>query len=186
MKIQSRLERLQTIIGYDSMIVGRVMQGWQPYFINFMFNNIPGKQSTKLEVMQDNVARVFATLVTHVVRKPNAPLWKAYRPILIGSPDLPVVKTKKVSAYERVVNEGWHFNACLLLPPQEKCRLRMRLGDHFRQNRNLYCVADHPLARIDVTPMDFPAIADYTLKHYKRGNVSSDDILILPRHGSEL
>jgi hypothetical protein len=186
MNDQSRLERLQTIIGYDSMIVDRTIHGWQPYFINFMFNNIPGKKSTKLQVMEDNVVRVYSTLVTHVVRKPNAPLWKAFRPIFIGAPDLPVVKSRKVSAYDRVVNEGWHFNGCLLLPPQEKCRLRVRLDDHFRTNRRLYCTPEHPLGRIHVTPMSFPAIAGYVLKQHSRGNVSSDDILILPRSTSEV
>jgi hypothetical protein len=186
MNDQPRLERLQTILGYDSMIVDRVLHGWQPYFINFMFNSISGKQSTKLRVMEDNVVRIYSILVTHVVRKPNAPVWEEYRPKFVGCPDLPVVKTKKVSAYDRVVNEGWHFNGCLLLPPQEKCRLRVRLDDHFRTHRRLYCNPNHPLVRIHVTPMNFPAISDYVLKQYSRGNVSSDDILILPRSVSEV
>jgi hypothetical protein len=186
MSDQSSFRRLQTIVAYDAMIIDRVINKWQPYFINFMFNNIRGNKTKKLERMEDEVVRVYSTLVPWVVRKPKAPSWKMYKPILIGSPDLPVIKMEKASAWNLVVNDGWHFNACLLLPPENKCRLRGDLRDHFRQNRDLYYKAGHPLARIYAMQLDYPAIADYTLKHYKRGNVSSDNILVLPRHESEL
>jgi hypothetical protein len=186
MSNQSSLQRLQTIVAYDAMIIDRVINKWQPYFINFMFNDIPGKKTTKLRIMEDEVERVYSTLLTSVVRKPNVPSWKMYKPILIGSPDLPVIKTKKAPAWNLVVNDGWHFNACFLLPPEDECRLRGDLRDHFRQNRSHYFLAGHPLARIYTMQLDYPAIADYTLKHFKRGNLSSDNILVLPRHESEL
>jgi hypothetical protein len=179
------LKRVQLIVSYDAMIIGKVIEGWQPYFVNFMFEQIPGRKSTKLKIMEDEVVRVYSTLVTHVVRKPHAPSWNAYTPLFIGCPDAPVAKREKDLVRNVTVNDGWHFNGCLLLPPEMRCRLKGHLDDHFRENQNFYYKEGYPLDRVHVTRMSSATIADYTLKHFKRGNVVSDDILLLPRSSSE-
>lgn len=181
----SYLQRLQLVVSYDSMIIGRVMEGWQPYFVNFMFNQIPGRKRTKIKVMTDEVMRVYSTLVTHVVRKPQSPSHLQKLPLFIGCPDAPVAKGEKELVRNVIVNDGWHFNGCLLLPPVEKCRLKGHLNIHFMRNQQFYYQDGYPLDRIHATAMDRYSIADYTLKHFKRGNVSNDDILILPRARSE-
>ena len=181
-----RQSRIQVIAAYDQWILDRVTRGWQPHFVNFMFREITGSRAKKIRIMEDEVGRVYETLVTNVVRHPNRQSWKEYKPLLIGSPDLPVIKMEKKSAWHLIVNNGWHFNACLLLPPFEKCRLRTSLGDHFRQSKSWYIWPKRHLIRIDVTELSFPAIADYVFKHFKRGNVGSNEILILPRTITEL
>lgn len=186
MEIQAPLRRPQTINAYNAMIIDRAMRGWQPYFANFMFDHIPGKKRTKFEIMEGEVERVYATLITHVVRRPNAPSQMEYRPVFVGCPDAPVAKSNKPSIRVHLANDGWHFNGCLLLPPPDKCRMKGHLDEHFRQHKDHYYIPDRPLNCVHVTRMSSPAIADYTFKHYKRGNVASGDILLLPRSRDEI
>src|ERR1700685_522208 len=103
-------QRKQLIAAYDEMIQQRIDKGWQPYFLNFMFNRIPGKPVTKKHIMEGEVERVHSTLVTFVVRKPHSPSWIQYVPIFVGCPDLPVAKWEKELVRNVVVNDGWHYN----------------------------------------------------------------------------
>jgi hypothetical protein len=178
--------RLQIVSGFDSWAREYVVAGWQPYFLNFMFKNIPGRSATKIRVMADEVSRVYSTLLPNVVRRPTAPAWKQYCPRFIGCPDLPVGKHDKDLVRNLNVNGGLHFNGCLLLPPTEKCRLGTSLRRHFDRFQERYYRDDCPLDRIHVTYIKHDTMIDYALKHFKRGNVSYDDFLILPRTVSEL
>jgi hypothetical protein len=177
--------RLNSIQGFDQMVHERIALHWQPYFLNFMFNQIPGKHSTKKQIMADEVCRVYETLITNIVRKPTSPSWKQYCPIFIGCPDLPVAKSDRELVRNLNVNDGLHFNGCLLLPPEKKCRLKGRLDDHFRRHQELYYRDGYSLDRLHATNIHEGSMVDYALKHFKRGNVSYDDILILPRVRSE-
>src|ERR1700688_5280105 len=116
-----------------------------------MFNKIPGKHSTKKQIMADEVYRVYETLITNVVRKPKSPSWKQYCPFFIGSPDLPVAKSDKELVRNLNVNGGLHFNGCLLLPPKGRRRLRGHLDDHFRNNQERYYRDEYPLDRLHAT-----------------------------------
>jgi hypothetical protein len=180
------LQKVAYIISYDAMIVDRVTRGWQPYFLNFMFRIMPRKLPVKKRIMTDEVQRAYSILTTNVVRKPKSPSWNAWLPFFLGCPDLPVAKNKKVSPWEPVINDGWHFNGCLILPPPDRCRIRGQLQLHFNELKKAYCPRDRKLHRIYAEPLATPMVADYTLKQYKRGNVAFDDILILPRSRSEI
>jgi hypothetical protein len=178
-------ERKQFVLAYDEMIQQRIDDGWRPYFISFMFNKLPGKLVTKKGIMEAEVERVYSKLVNYVVRRPHSPSWKQYNPIFVGCPDLPVAKWEKELVRNVTVNDGWHYNGCLLLPPVEKCRLKKPLDHHFRHHQDRYYQDEYPLDRIHAELIKEGTMADYMLKHFKRGNVSADDILILPRVGSE-
>jgi hypothetical protein len=39
-------QRKQLVVAYDEMIQQKIDEGWQPHFISFMFNKIPGKPAT--------------------------------------------------------------------------------------------------------------------------------------------
>jgi hypothetical protein len=179
-------ERKQLIISYEEMIQQRIDEGWQPYFISFMFDRIPGKPVTKKRIMEAEIERVYSKLINYAVRKTHSPSWKQYNPVFVGCPDLPVAKWEKELVRNVVVNDGWHYNGCLLLPPAEKCRLPGHLDDHFRHHQRRYYRDEYPLDRLHVTKIQEGTMAGYILKHFMRGNVSADDILILPRVGSEL
>jgi hypothetical protein len=179
-------KRLQFILSYDQMVRERIAGSWQPYFMTFMFNHIPGKQGTKKRIMTDEVSRVYQTLLPNIVRKPTSSSWKQYCPFFVGCPDLPVSKNEKELVRNLQVNEGLHFNGCLLLPPAEKCRLQEPLDKHFEKHQEQYYWDGHSLARLHATYIHDGSMIDYALKHFKRGNVAYDDILILPRTPSEL
>lgn len=179
-------ERREIISGYDRMVHDRISVSWQPHFLNFMFTRIPGHRSTRVQIMSDEVTRVYETLLTSVVRKPTSPSWKEYCPVFIGCPDLPVAKHDKELVRNLNVNGGLHFNGCLLLPPLDKCRLGMSLKKHFERYQERYYRDGFPLDRIHVKYISDGTMIDYAFKHLKRGTVSHDDILILPRAVSEL
>jgi hypothetical protein len=184
----SREQREEYIAGYQAIIqenrFGRVS-----HYFSFMFHSIPGSWTTKIEAMKRDVARVHDLLMRHTVRKPNSPNWKASRPILIGCPDLPVVKQDRQQIRNFMVNDGLHFNAISLTPalygPRQPAmhlylpwsRIGVPLEQHFREKQSMY-QTEH-LYRIHVTPIVEGDMSDYTLKAFKNGRITADEITIL-------
>jgi len=169
------------------MILGSMSRGWQPYYLNFMFRHICGKPGRKKQAMVDEVIRFYSALVPYVVRKPRSPSWVGFLPQFVGCPDLPVAKSdaRRLSS-ETNVNDGWHFNGVLLLPPSDKCRLKRPLLEHIDEHAEAYIRPDCPLSRIHITTITRGYLADYVFKHFLRGSFGCDDILILPRATSEM
>jgi hypothetical protein len=188
-KWQSFPEEL--IAGYDQFLRENT-HGRDTYFINFMFNPLPGRTQSKIEQMRQEVSRVHDILTRHIVRKPNSRIWAHLRPIFIGCPDLPVAKNHRTERLKDVkINDGLHFNVNALVPSypcvlhpgmnqhrlvQKQSRLRVPLDEHFAQNERLYLT--DKLRTIHLTPITQGTMADYTLKNVKKGRVDPDDILI--------
>jgi hypothetical protein len=99
-------------------------------------------------------------------------------------PDLPVFKWAKKSLRDVTINNGLHYSGIALTPPVS--RFATSLDTHFEQCQQEYLT--EKLARIDVKAItwnpDF--VTDYVTKSFKRGRVSDEDIIILPRAVSEL
>src|SRR4051794_36538642 len=113
-KWQSSPEEL--IAGYDQLLREKT-QGRDAYFINFMFNPLPGRTQSKIEQMKQEVSRVYDILTRHIVRKPKSENWAHLRPIFIGCPDLPVAKRHRSERLKDVkINEGLHINVNALTP----------------------------------------------------------------------
>jgi hypothetical protein len=185
----TREQREQYIAGYSAMIEENRF-GREPHYINFMFHSIPGSRETKLEVMRRDFIRAHDLLMRSIVRKPDSVNWQASRPIFIGCPDLPVVKRQKQHIRNFMVNHGLHFNAVSLTPPPSsgdvqplthlflpKSRLKISLEEHFRREQQMY-QTEH-LYRIHVEPIVDGTMMDYTLKTFKNGYVTPDQILVL-------
>jgi hypothetical protein len=182
MKELAYLKRLQLITSFNSMILDRVIRGWQPYFLTYVFRHIPGSPAYRKRVMTSEVCRVYSQLLTRIIRDPTAPKYQQLLPYLMASPDLPVPKTgTKARLKELTVNGGLHYHGVLVLPPEDKCRLGRELIVHLHEKKSFYCPPDYPLLRIDARSMSTPMLAEYTLKQIKRGKMDYDDILILPR-----
>jgi hypothetical protein len=99
-------------------------------------------------------------------------------------PDLPVYKRKKRSLNDVSINDGLHYGGIALTPPIS--RFRSPLDTYFEENQKKY--VNRRLARIHVEPIisnDW-YVTDYVAKSIKRGTVSEDDIVILPRTPSEM
>jgi hypothetical protein len=99
---------------------------------------------------------------------------------MILFPDMPVYRHEKKSIRDISVNDGLHYGGLALIPPVS--RFRSTLDTRFAEGIN------EKVARIHVTPItDNPGfVVDYAAKSFKRGWVSEEDILILPRAISEL
>src|SRR5882762_4643804 len=92
--------RQMNIDGYSTWTRMLVKAGWTPYFVNFMFETLPGRQFQRRELMVDEICRVYSTLVTNDVRRPRSPAWNAWLPRFFGCFDFPVYKNEKVSLRE--------------------------------------------------------------------------------------
>ena len=159
--------RLVIVQAFEHMVAARIAEGWIAYYVNFMFYQLPEKKVIKFAIMADHVTRVYQTLLTCVVRRPTSKRWSRWNPILIGCPDNQVAKRNHKADIAHV-NDGWHFNAVILLPPDGHSRFREHLQNHFVANRDRYCRRGDALERIHVTPVTYDTMVDYALKQFKR------------------
>jgi hypothetical protein len=178
--------RNQLIRGYGTMVRQRVDVGRKPYLLTFMFTSLPGSPAAIVGQMRAEATRVFTTLITRVARRPTSPASVDLLPVMIAAPDMPVPKIVKPAADATSLNAGLHMHGLLLMPPRS--RLKVGADEHFRDHQGLYCGDRSRLDRIDVRPITHTPelVVDYLLKSVRRGRVSYDDILILPRAVAEL
>ena len=82
------------------------------------------------------------------------------------------------------INNGLHFGGIALTPPVS--RFQSTLDAHFDQDQDKY--VNEKLARIYVEPITWDPgyVTDYAAKSFKRGRVSDEDIVVLPKTLSEL
>ena len=186
-------EREQLVQAYSRLIREKMDEGRDAYFVNLMFNQLPGSSLTRTEIMTQEVGRVHSILMHHIVRRPQAEKWAHLRPIFIGSHDLPVFKWDRRQLHRLdVVNDGLHFNVVALVPPPNPrifpdwvqfqmwgplSRQKVPLNQHFHQKSKFYL--NDRLARIHATPVTRGTMADYTLKAFKNGRMDSDSVLVL-------
>lgn len=174
--------RLLTIEGYSLWTKSLIARGWSAYFVNFMFEHLPKRPSVFGDPMEDEASRVYATLVTRVAREPRKAIGRL--PIFWGCPDFPVWKWEKVSRRYSNVNGGRHYNGLYFIPPAS--RLQCSLDAHFDEEPDRYVGQGRPLQRLHTTPMTHGDMTDYALKAFKSGQVSYDNVLVMPRAQSEL
>ncbi|MBJ7402198.1 MAG: hypothetical protein JHD07_02405 [Bradyrhizobium sp.] len=189
--MSGRHEREQIVAGYDQMIEEYILHGYQPFFLNFMFNHIKASDLQRREIMTSAVTRVHDILCRHTVRKPNSEEWSYLRPIFIGCHDLPVWKHEKTTIRESLINYGLHFNAIALTRPParsdmhrkvqemlwgKQSRLTVPLDEHFRTKACFY--HNDVLSRIHATPITRGTMADYALKTFKHGRVGPDSVQV--------
>ena len=148
---QESISHTDLISGYTDLVEQRVQDGWQPYLITFMFKRLPGNKSSVIKQMRDEIERVYATLVTRVVRKPRSPKSADRLPVLIGFADLPVPKREKEAAQ----GDRAERRAAL---PRHPVDARAVLGYgralpfHFMKYRRLYVGHGSRLDRLHAAP----------------------------------
>jgi len=187
----NQISKENIVLGYSKIIQEHIDPGWDPFYLNFMFNHIPGSQITKMEVMRQQVTRVHDILTRHTVKQREATAWRHLRPIFIGCHDLPVWKHDKELVRNLIVNDGLHFNAIALTPKPARSdmptkmqyllwgrqsRLTVPLNEHLLRKQRFY--QNDVLSRIHATPIVATPerITDYMLKTFKHGRVGSDSV----------
>ena len=174
---------------YSDWIHSHMDDGWEAFFLTFMFCQLPGPAATKIAIMHNEIVRVYATLATRVVRKPSSPRWSQYLPKGIFVPDRPVYKRRKSPLRDVSVNNGLHMHGIMVARRRIGSvtpRLRERLDHHFIRNRHLY--ANDRLLHIHIEPITHRPgyVTGYAMKAVKRQAFNFDHVLILPRALSEL
>jgi hypothetical protein len=176
-----------TIIdAYGSWATEYINRGWNGYLITFMFNPLRGSAQGIARQMEKEVERVYATMVTRVVRKPLSDTYQDSLPRWFVCPDYPVPKYAKQDLATVAINNGRHMHATGLIPPVS--RMKEPLNTHFLRNQDLYVRSDCKLMSVSAIPIEDTAdyVTGYGMKSLARRRVDFDQILILPRSRSEL
>ncbi len=174
------------IDAYGEMVEDYLRQRWDGYFLSFMFNQFRGSGDGLLRQMEREVERVYATLVTRVVRDPTHPKNQAFLPRWIICPDLPVPKRTKMSLQDVTFNDGFHTQGTGLHPPVS--RLRTSLDLHFLEYQDRYVKAGGALRSVTATPITRTPkkVVGYGFKAVPRRRATFHDFLILPRALNEV
>jgi len=135
--------------------------------------------------MRQELERIYATMVTRLVRKPRSPAAQELLPRWICFPDRPVPKSTRESLDRIAPNEGVHFHAIAVFHPGSRIKA---VAKHVREYQGLYLgdagkVSGVHAKRVRKTPNK---AANYALKSYSRRRYDSDDFVLFPRSVSEL
>jgi hypothetical protein len=179
------MSRMDSIIaGYQQWIDRLLAEDRQVWFFSLMFRELRVSDAQAMDIMQQNVERMYRILLTRIVRKPRGE-HRDIMPVLIGLPDRPVAKrrpTQKLA--ELLPNNGLHYHFLYGLPASSH-RLQGRFRSLVNDLHQQLCGND--IEDLDVRRYKPPApgqaasrIADYTLKQMKREPAMADQVLILP------
>jgi hypothetical protein len=177
--------REELLEAYGTWIKDHVRQGWDPYFLSFMFHQLPGSRRAQIQQMHEEITIFYRKLITHVERDPRLNKNAHKLPRGVFFPDVPAYTRQKQRLRAVTVNDGLHMHGVVVIP--KKSRLKVSLGEHVQEYwRKLY--RTEKMYRIDVVPMDARIVytTDYAGKALKKPRFDQDDILILPKRTGEL
>jgi hypothetical protein len=157
---------------------------WEAYFMTFKFRHIPGSDQEKTRQMHKDIGIFYGKLASWVVRDPKSPKCAHLLPRAVFFPDVPCSTRLKQGLREVTINDGIHFHGIILVPT--KSRLKVPFLQHLRDKRKSY--GRKYILGIHAEPNrdHHRFVADYAGKGIKRGRVSYDDVLVLPKTGAEL
>lgn len=186
MRFNRRQEAQLYIKGCIQWMQDQVSEGWDPYYVNFMFQPLPGSLPTIIAQMHSGIqAGFYSRFWSEFTRNSRSPSQQHRLPKLWLFPDRPgPKKQKKLSAeFFRGNDGGLHFNGPLLIPP--KSRFQGCPIQHIEANQSKYL--RHGLCRIDLEPVyNIAGMVDYAAKTVKWGRANIEDCLYLPAPLSEL
>ena len=174
------------IDAYAEMISQKHKEGWRLYLFGFLFRPLPGTPEHRLATMEKELMRIYAAMVTRIVRRPRSLSAQKDMPRWIAFPDFPVPKnSKKDDIVDLIPNDGLHMHAIVAIPPTSRTPNILR---HIRQYQWLYLGKHRQLAKITAkrirrTPK---TAARYVLKSLSRRRWGEGLVLLLPRSVSEL
>lgn len=156
---------------------------WIPYYVNFMFEPLPGPEKVVLAQMRRGIEKFYGQFSTRFDRTPRAKI--SLIPQFLLFPDKPAWKReRKTGLRDVLINAGGlHYNGPMLIPRYSRfhgCPI-----EHLEEKQEAY--ARHGISRIHAEPIhDASGIADYACKTIKWNRADEKDIIILPRSVSEL
>ena len=191
--MNSQMRDFRLKIKYDyAAWANQILQGqyddkeWKGYFVSFMFHHVHGSIEQKYMIMEDDIDRVYATLVRHVVHNGRSKAQREKLPILYAFPDYPRYKLFPFRIEDIKINGGLHYHGIFLIRTDTK--LEVPLDFYIDENREHFEKPSKPLRRIWIGPIDRTpdkAVA-YALKSLETRIPDSNRMLILPKALSEL
>ena len=174
----------QRVDGYADMARARVADGWDAYALTIMFNHIPRSERAIGKMMEREAERLYATLLTRIIRKPSSPHERHNRPVWMLFPDYPITKRERRDKSLTTANNGRHLHGTALIAPNS--RLKQPLDEHLAENASRY--VRRPIHRVYAEPIagDPGFWIDYALKSITTGRAEDDEIIVLPSATSEL
>ncbi|WSH65635.1 hypothetical protein U8Q05_03680 [Rhizobium ruizarguesonis] len=171
--------------GYLDMMQARIAAGFEPYLLTFMFKQLKGSERTIALRMTREVERIYSLLLTRVVKRPNKTP-DNQKPLMLGCLDWQVPKADRVSFADAMQNDGMHFHANMLMPPI--ARSMRTLEEIVDRSRLSFEGPNKMLTRLHVEPIKNNAryVFGYGLKSVQRKRLGHDDILVMPKHNSEM
>jgi hypothetical protein len=157
---------------------------WEAYFLTFLFRHIPGPVQEKIRQMHKDISSFYGKLASWVVRDPKSPKIAHLLPRAVFLPDGPCYTGRKKGLREVTINDGLHFHGILLVPTRS--RLKVPFLQHLREKKRIYNRRNILMYYAEPIRDHHRFVADYAGKAVKRGRVSYDDVLILPRTGAEM
>jgi hypothetical protein len=172
------------IEAYGTWVESYRRQGWDGYLFGFLFDHVPGSMEAQIQQMYRDITQVYGRLATRSVRRPRSPKWVPLLPKGVFIADFPVPMWEKQRLRNVVINDGLHVHG--LVMANRRCRIDQPLDLHFSKNQETYLIGK--IRRIHVEPISsLPHyVTDYGLKALKRGRITQDHILILPKALREL
>lgn len=158
---------------------------WIPYYVNFMFDGIPGNAVEVNKQMHRAMVKFYGRFSTEFHRQPRSQKAQVHIPLFWLFPDKPVWKHRKLASLsEFQINDGGlHYNGAMLIP-----RFSYFRGcpiAHLRERQERY--ARHGIRRIHAMPVyESKGMSDYACKNLKRNMTDESDVLVLPRTAGEL
>jgi hypothetical protein len=162
-------------------------QLWTGYQLTFMFNHIRGSFERKCEVMEDEIDRVYRTLVPQVERFPRSRAGRKRLPILVAFPDYPTRKLDRSTHLDVKINDGLHYHGVILVHTES--RLKIGLDIHMAEHEHRYVRAADALRRIFIQPIDelsAKTAVGYGFKALEWRIPDTDRVFVRPRTVSEL
>jgi hypothetical protein len=137
--------------------------------------------------MEDEIDRVYRTLVPHVERFPTSPAGSKRVPLLVAFPDYPIRKLDRFSTLDVKINEGLHYHAIILVHTES--RLKVGLDIHIKEHGSRYVREWDALRTIHIQPINdstAKTAVGYGFKALQWRIPDSDRIFVRPRAVSEL
>ena len=188
---QTATDRINLKYDYGSW-VDQILQGqydnkeWKGYIVTYMFNHIVGSYERKRSVMENEIERVYATLVRHMVRDSRSASQRRKLPKVFAFPDYPRQQMHPFRRDDVTINDGLHYHGIFLV--RTDTRMKVSLDIYLQANEDYFIKPRRALRRIHIEPIDrTPGSAvNYVLKSIEWRIPDSNQMLVLPKAISEL
>ena len=154
--------------GYAQWIEQLRVLGFEPWFVSFLFKQLPGSAAAREQQMLACVERAYTIRITRVLKHPRAASNRDRRPIWLAAPDLPIFKHLKQTLRLILANDGLHVHAIVLESIFRECP--ECIAYHMWEQQNLYRHLCPGLERIDVRAIthDVPRVTSYLFKQIEK------------------